>query len=390
MKKYVKLTSEIKYHLRESSVGLLISAFFFVYSFTNYLGHTAAGFIFWIPFLFDWNLKQLQKIRKEYRNDIEAVSKKIDNAIEIEKKQRILSFAKRASTGELPSHCILLITIHRTGSTWLMDAIRCHPFVRLEPTNIIPRAIGVTGGRYPKGLLNNKNMNVVDIEIAEDEGAQIPEFKMPTNIIDIAKGEFDRTYAIEKIHPSFVKDSFEALLEKVKKLEKERNINFKFIYQVRDPKSVFSSFLNYQQRDPTWYSTILEVDLPPLMVSAYKFILSMSKIRRGLIIDYSEIINNPKEVLLRVYRYLWPSSDQKVLSILVDSALTLTKRNKRLRNNSGSFLSKTPGPERGGDDQHLKFFHKYEEAITQIYNSYFDILDTSDPSKLGSFSRKIY
>ena len=58
----------------------------------------------------------------------------LQKELSAERSQRIVEFARRDSSGRELSHVVLIVCPPRTGSTWLYDALRCHPRVVVEPT----------------------------------------------------------------------------------------------------------------------------------------------------------------------------------------------------------------------------------------------------------------
>jgi len=381
-------------HLAKSRKGLFISAILFSYALTDYWLHSVVGYICWLPFILDWNLVQLKKIRKEFKDELSQSNKNIyktlkksntslANHITKERKdrirgrsERILSFVRRDSSGKLPNHCVILMTIHRSGSTWMFDSIRCHPNIYFEPQYLLFDLLGLKGGRYPTGLANNVN-DILDVEISKGLGAKIPDFNLPKGILDFAENKFHRTYAIEKIHPSFLDHEIHKFIDRIKNLESEHKIEFTFFYQIRDPRSVFSSFINYQKRDPNWYADISPDDLPIFIMNSYQNILDMTHIRPGFIIDYPKLVDDPKKFLGYIYGLLWPSSDKHVLEAIADAALEMTDRSMRLNQSSKAFISTEIGKEKGGDLQHSEYFENHADTIDRCNKIYSEILRQS-------------
>src|SRR5687767_14804356 len=60
--------------------------------------------------------------------------------------------ARRADLGAPPERLVLILCNPRSGSTWLLDALRCHPAIELHPRYTVFARLGSVGRRYPLDL----------------------------------------------------------------------------------------------------------------------------------------------------------------------------------------------------------------------------------------------
>jgi hypothetical protein len=220
----------------------------------------------------------------------------ISGALALERNQRIMSSVRRDSSKTLPENCLVLLTVPRSGSTWLLDSIRCHPKISFEPSSIIYDYLGLPGGRYPRGLSNGPDA-AKEIEVFPNRGAQIPDFCVESLSAEDYQLLTGPVYAIEKIHPEFFDYNVKSFLNKSNELMEKSNFSIKFIYQVRDPEAVLTSFLNYKARDPKWYPDIAEKDAIPYLEKTYQGVLKMAQRKPGLIVDYRDLIAGYENVL---------------------------------------------------------------------------------------------
>lgn len=359
------------------AASFLLSAILLAYAVSPLPGnYLAASLILLLLYL---NLVLVRLAQASLR--VEAVEKAIQaeraackRELALERAQRIAAFARRDSSGHLPERCLILLAVPRSGSTWLMDGLRCHPSVYLEPSAILFERLGLTGGRYPRGLSDGPD-GVIDLELSTGRGARVPAFALP----ELGKASSTRGHrgpcAIEKIHPQFFDYDNDAFLARIDELEQDGGMTVDFVYQVRDPTAVLASFLNYQQRDPTWLPSVRERDLATYVERTYAAVSEIARRRKGLIVDYSDLIADFREVLLAIYRHLWPDAATSVLFDLATGARDVTSREKRGAALDTAFFGERPGPVRGREDEHLSFFERYRPQVAGCYESYHALLE---------------
>ena len=301
------------------------------------------------------------------------------NAIKAEKSARISSFARRDSSGIVPKRCLLQITIPRCGSTLLMDALRCHPGICLDPRAIIHEQLKLKGGRYPEALSEGSDASL-DLEVMPHRGAKVPTFELPQYAETMGNLIREDEWFLEKIHPAFFQYDVEKFVENVKQYESENRAKVKFIYQVRDPKTALASYINYQKRDPSWHSD--QGDPFAYMKKSYKALLTAARKLEGLVVDYSDLQTDLAETLRSVYRFVWEGNEKMAPSELIETAVELTARDKRFGSSNTTFLSKQAGDSYEYPRDLEPLFEEHSKEIEICYEYYQELLRMKVKSQL--------
>ena len=311
----------------------------------------------------------------------EAVQKAIEaeraawqREVASERAQRIAAFARRDSSGELPKRCLMIVAVPRSGSTWLMDALRSLPCMHLEPSSIVFDSLALTGNRYPIGLSNGPD-GIIDLELSAGRGATVPAFILPEASQAAARIGVGQTYAIEKIHPEFFDYDVDGILARVMQLAEGNVMSVEFVYQVRDPKAALASFLSYRKRDPTWYARLKDDNLVSYMERTYAALFEMACKQSGLVVDYSELVSGLEEVVLTICRRLWPDADHRMLHALAGAARDATSRDKREAALQTSFLGHKPGAISGAGEEYAPFLEQYAGQVDRCYEYYNSLLE---------------
>ena len=275
--------------------------------------------------------------------------------------KRLINFQR------LPEQILILLTNPRSGSTWLFDALRCHPAIYMQSRANIFKHLKLNGRRYPRDLSKTSSLK---IEVCPNKWAQIPEFKIEKAEDYVSKELMRKPYAIEKIHPHFYKHDVNKFMRSIASLERTSKIQF--IYQVRDPKSSMVSFLRYQHRNSSWNRHIRQDKLPIHMKRIYDSLYKTAIEYPGLVIDYTELMADFNNTMLQIIDYIWSkesiTSDyekQKIIDLMAE----LTSRDKR-RKGGTSFLGEKAGSLLGNDGKYNTFFRKNEEEIEKCYRPY--------------------
>lgn len=258
---------------------------------------------------------------------IEVLRAQVDQRFAEERSVRSLAFARRDSTGHPPERCLLLVTIPRSGSTWLLDAMRCHPAVRFEASALLFELLGLRGGRYPRALADRGDASV-DIEITNGTGARIPAFELPAGVVPAQLSEMEEPYTIEKIHPDFFLFDPQRLLRRLRGLE-SRGVQVKLVYQVREPARVAASISRYKRRDPSWYPSLQLDNLVPYLERCFRSLDQMVEILPGPVFDYRELTDDLAAVLQRIYRHLWPTAERRAWGKIASAAAALSSLERR-------------------------------------------------------------
>ncbi len=285
----------------------------------------------------------------------------------------IMEYVRARTQDSLPQNCLLLITVQRSGSTFLMDSLRSHPCIDIESRAILWEKLGLRGNRYPHDLSNGPDATL-EIESRPGLGAKIPEFTVEgcetaNHILNQAP-----KYALEKLHPSFYGFDPGNLHSGIQKLSE--NVCFKIIYLVRDPGSALTSYLNYQLRNPKWVPECEHDGLFNYVIASYEGIWNMYHKIRGKVLDYSDLIDRFDETLTLIYEDLWPNYNGSEAGNLIRSIREKTRRDLRVQKNPSSFFGEQPGPVSGG----LRGIHQVMESnigeLKKCYEYYDKLMAT--------------
>lgn len=134
-----------------------------------------------------------------------------------------------------------------------------------------------------------------------------------------------------------------------------------------------TSFMNYQQRKPTWYKGIVGENFINFITDTYKCIGEVSQRRSSVILDYSETRTNMPQALFKIYQMLWcnlSASQEECLFCISQLALKYTNRVQRVAKTNSPFLGKEEGKIWGGDEKYQDFFTAHRELVKQCYGYY--------------------
>lgn len=279
-------------------------------------------------------------------------------------------FKKAGIESSKTNRTLIILSNPRSGSTWLFDAIRCHPAVEMLVRGDVYRDLDLEGRRYPRDLVpSNRNHLNVEVRPDLDKWAKVPLFSLPADDYNIPGEILEKKFAVEKIHPHFYRFDIDSFLSRVDTYT-DKNRILEMIYLVRDPKASLVSFYNYQKRNPKWNSGKTPVDVIKHMNLIYQSILEIAKRRKGLIVDYGQLRMDFEATLSAVYDFLWPGtadmdSDRKLI-IEKSSIETAWEKRKSKR----PFLGKQIGSESGDKSEYDSLFEEFTDEITQCYSSY--------------------
>jgi hypothetical protein len=275
-----------------------------------------------------------------------------------------------------PTRAVILLSSPRSGSTWLFDAIRCHPAIYVHPSAVIYERLGMKGRRYPRDLSNGPH-SVQEIEVKRQHWERIPMFDVSDMMEKTPERFLCETYAIEKCHPEFFNYDASVFLDNVRRLE-EKSVQLKFVYQVREPRASIASFMSYQKRNLTWYPKTKDARLATYMCQTYETILEVARQRRGHIIDYADLATTLESVLKDIYSYLWPNPNTSEANFMLQvspASVKATSRDRRVSTGS-PFLGEAAGPISGASPEHSHFFDRYDKEIAKCYSSYEFLLNS--------------
>ena len=192
--------------------------------------------------------------------------------------------ARRADLGAPPERLVLILCNPRSGSTWLVDALRCHPAIELHPRYTVFALLGCVGRRYPLDLASGAS-GAAQVEVERGRWSGVPPFACEGGEAEPAVRA--RPYAIEKIHPHFFGHDEAAFLTRLAALE--RKVQVEMIYLTREPQAALRSFLSYQRRNPRWNAQIKAPQAPRHLRRMYETLLRTARRRPGLVLDYDDL-----------------------------------------------------------------------------------------------------
>jgi hypothetical protein len=272
----------------------------------------------------------------------------------------------------LPPRIAILLTNPRSGSTWLFDALRCHPAITIEPEADIFRYFGMTGRRYPRDLAGDAASGV-RVEVRPSEWETLPAFQLPE---DVGQQAADLpAYSLEKCHPHFFKQDVDGFVAKLRELDHYSTV--RMIYQVRDPQESLLSFLRYKERNPTWNAHLEPDAVPAHMQRIYESLLACARVYPGLIVDYVELESDTAVTLGRIFHRLWHSADAYD-DVLLDAITSATGRDQR---QATTFLGQQTTNVDRDKAQYGDLFERHAHEITATYDAYNALLALRDEER---------
>jgi glycosyltransferase involved in cell wall biosynthesis len=310
------------------------------------------------------------------KNQIAKDCSDLNDKILRERQSRLYYQAENESSGNMPKNILIILSVQRSGSTWLMDSIRTHPSVYFEPMPVIHESLKLNGGRYPTGLANTSESHFPIIQNkGRNNAVLVPEFQMKeVEGLNLSTAVLNKKYAIEKIHSESFNFECDLFVDSIKKYEEKYNAEITFIYQIRDPIEVIRSFLGYQKRDNNWYSRFsITSEVVDHIKRSFESLLIMAKLKNGYMVDYKYLSNNYMDTVTSIFDILWGKSDSSTL--IAEFARDKTERNKRIKVASSSFLKKEKRPNDKDVEKLINEINPKElESIYDTYNSLIKII----------------
>jgi len=220
-------------------------------------------------------------VDRRITESIDTLRARITSAVERERSVRSLSIAKSLGGDDEPVRVLLLMTLHRSGSTRLFDIFRTHPATRIEPTVAVWDALGMRGRRYPVAFSDlPKSWQAIEVE--HDKGATIAEIpRADLSVVGAA-------WALEKAHPEFCDFDADRFAESVAAMRAD-GIEVEVVYGVRRPIDAMWSMVAFQRRQPTWYARLGTVDLPAWIERSISTMVDMREQVPGAVIDFDDL-----------------------------------------------------------------------------------------------------
>ncbi len=220
--------------------------------------------------------------------------------------------ARRADLGAPPERLVLILCNPRSGSTWLLDALRCHPAIELHPRYTVFARLGSVGRRYPLDLARAAGDGAPLVEVELGRFAGVPAFACAAGELPAAVAA--APFAIEKIHPHFFAHDVPRFLARLATLERQTRVEL--IYLTREPQAALRSFQSYQRRNPKWNAQVTPHQAPRYMRRMYETLLSTAERRPGLVVDYDDLTTRFAPTLARIFTRLWPQAEPASAALL--------------------------------------------------------------------------
>tara|TARA_X000000368_G_scaffold400279_1_gene372017 strand:+ start:199 stop:1182 length:984 start_codon:yes stop_codon:yes gene_type:complete len=283
---------------------------------------------------------------------------------------------------------IIILAPQRSGSTFLLNSLRGHPLIEMIPSNFFHTLfLNCNVNRYPSDLVNNDNCNLSIIDNIENSKIdRIPSYKFDLNFFSheekqCLKRLSNNRYNIEKIHSKFLNHDLDSLNDNITRLKNiNTKINLKFIYLIRDPIKIIDSIYNYNERNNSWGTQQAdEVDfLFYTQLNSFKFIEESQKKFPGILIDYSNLVENYVSVISNIFEFLWENNkDLKSINLKVaDGVQALINKDKKT-NIKSKFLSKKE--KLNNMNSKTKYLLENEkDRIDEIYKRYNKLISVNN------------
>lgn len=321
----------------------------------------------------------------DHRPDLLAETHRI---VDQERSDWSLALAKEAAHHISAENVVLLVTPQRTGSTWVMDMLRCAPSVVLLPTADLYRALGVSGNRYPGDL--SRSPRPFPIELRPNVGGTIPALEPPTGMRR-PEARLDR-YAIEKVHPTAVDFDAPGFVRRVERLADDLDGNITLLYLIRRPADSIRSFISYQRRGG-WHQDVPRDGVVELYRRSYEVMAFVRKEFPGSVLSYDALREDPTRMSQLFERLAPHTAMPEDIARISSHAIEATRRGKVESRQTGPFVAPIEGDLPSDFELSLGFGSEpagdsstraYAECL-RMYNGLLDEVATrAAPGGLGS------
>ena len=259
--------------------------------------------------------QRTEEISNELAEQVTRIRERITAAVERERSVRSLSIARMTAPSSPPSRVLVLMTLHRSGSTRLFDIVRTHPGTTVASTADVWARLGLRGRRYPVAFSDLRE-SWRAIEIEQGKGATIPE--MPVADLTVEGS----TWFIEKAHPQFCDFDAGAFAARVAELRAE-GVDVQVAYGIRSPLDAMWSMVAFQSRQPTWYAFLATADIPDWIRRSLATMAEMHDLVPGIVIDHADLPDGPSlQALARQLAPGWDAADVRAWTRFAADATT--------------------------------------------------------------------
>ncbi len=269
-------------------------------------------------------------IRDGLKAEVDRSNSRMLERIQEERSMSALTIAHSVSR-ERPARVLLLLTIHRSGSTRLLDMVRTHPAVRFHPTYEVWEQLGLHGRRYPVAFSNTKDGRLA-AEVEAGVGAVVPAIR---RFDDQGAVDLDDTWLVEKAHPQFFDYEVAPFLERVERA-RENGLHTTMVLGVRRPLDAMWSMVEFKRRQPSWYAWLSVEEVPLWIARSLEALEQVSNHLDSLVIDFDEIPRGAS--IHELGRLLGPSLTPGQVDTWVAHAGEATRRSDRAQASGSGFI----------------------------------------------------
>lgn len=267
----------------------------------------------------------------------------------------------------LPERVLILLTNPRSGSTWLFDALRCHPAIEMHPFAVIFERLHLSGRRYPRDLSDGPYA-ALRIEAVPHQWTSVPCFSIAGAERYVSPEVLAQPYAIEKAHPHFFDHYVRGFVHDLKQLGHKATV--KVIYQMRDPRSSIISFLRYKERNLDWNAHISPDEVFEHMARIFESMADAAAAYAGLVIDYSDLTGRFHETLASVFDFLWPDAEHNGRDPAFINLIAAETAWEKRKASGTPFLGGEKGSAGGQSSEYEALFTAHEREMERCYAAY--------------------
>jgi hypothetical protein len=269
---------------------------------------------------------------------------------------------------------LFLITSPRSGSTWILDTLRCHPLISYDNKYSIYLSADLSGYRYPQDLLQVGSREN-NFENKWGNWVSIPAFEIDPELIKVTENSTDIEYSIEKIHPEFFNYDYDKFNKYLRDVQSQGG-RVKVVYVVRDPESSINSWLNYNSRNPKWNQRMDKEALGEYYYENFSSIQNLMKIFGGIVIDYSDMFDDVTTTISKIYSHIWDRPVKLEDLNIIELSKQATAREKRTKSKS-VFLGKEVGIVKGHQTKYSSYFKNHEQVMIKCIETYSTLVKKS-------------
>ena len=282
------------------------------------------------------------EITQRVADDYGRLRDVVDVKVAQERALRSFSIARMTDPRVAVHRVLLLMTIPRSGSTWLFDVLRTNPATRLAPSMEVWGALGLKGRRYPAAFADLDGAWRA-IEVEYGRGATIEELAAA----DLPHPPLEDRWVLEKAHPQFTDFDAAGFARRVEAFRAD-GTELEIVYGIRDPLAAMWSMVRFKQRQPSWYASVAPADVPDWIARSLAVMVEMQAMLPGTVVDYRY---GPDGAPIRsLARRINPDWDDTDISDWLGFAVSVVSRDRPQRPEAGFIGEPADGYDRAGPD----------------------------------------